>query len=49
MILRPLVAAMAIADELHTLRLEKGDRDENLRERAEQCLTILEQALKQTA
>jgi len=27
----------------------KGDRDENLRERAEQCLTILERALKQTA
>src|SRR6267378_4728108 len=44
-----VLAAMAIADELHTLRLEKGDRDENLRERAEQCLTILERALKQTA
>src|SRR6266566_2733305 len=44
-----VLAAMAIADELHTLRQEKGDRDENLRERAEQCLTILERALKQTA
>ena len=44
-----VLAAMAIADELHTLRLEKGDRDENLRERAAQCLTILERALKQTA
>jgi cell division protein ZapA len=44
-----VLAAMAIADELHTLRQEKGDRDESLRERAEQCLTILERALKQTA
>jgi cell division protein ZapA len=44
-----VLAAMAITDELHTLRLEKGDRDEHLRERAEQCLTILERALKQTA
>src|SRR5882762_5659950 len=44
-----VLAAMAIADELHTLRLEKGNRDENLREHAEQCLTILERALKQTA
>jgi cell division protein ZapA len=44
-----VLAAVAIADELHTLRQDKGDRDENLRERAEQCLTILERALKQTA
>ena len=44
-----VLAAMAIADELHTLRQEKGDRDENLRERAAQCLTILERVLKQTA
>jgi len=44
-----VLAAMAIADELHTLRLEKGDRDEHLREHAKQCLTILERALKQTA
>jgi cell division protein ZapA (FtsZ GTPase activity inhibitor) len=36
-----VLAAMAIADELHTLRQEKGDRDENLREHTEQCLTIL--------
>jgi hypothetical protein len=40
---------MAIADELHTLQQKKGDRDGTLRERAEQCLTILERALKQTA
>src|SRR4030088_1657829 len=44
-----VLAAMAIADELHTLRQEKGDRDENLRERAEQCFPILKRALKQTA
>jgi cell division protein ZapA len=44
-----VLAAMAIADELHTLQHEKGHRDEALRERAEQCLTILERALKQTA
>jgi cell division protein ZapA len=44
-----VLAAMAIADELHTLQQEKGQRDETLRERAEQCLTILERALKQTA
>jgi cell division protein ZapA len=44
-----VLAAMAIADELHTLEQQKGQRDESLRERAEQCLTILERALKQTA
>ena len=44
-----VLTAVAIADELHTLRQEKGERDSGLRERAEQCLTILERALKQTA
>ena len=44
-----VLAAMAIADELHTLQQEKHLRDETLRERAEQCLTVLERALKQTA
>ena len=44
-----VLAAMAIADELHTLEQEKRTRDDTLRERAEQCLTILERALKQTA
>jgi cell division protein ZapA len=44
-----VLAAMAIADELHTLQQEKTQRDETLRERAEQCLTALERALKQTA
>jgi cell division protein ZapA len=44
-----VLAAMAIADELHTGQQEKGNRDEGLRERAEQCLTILERALKHSA
>jgi cell division protein ZapA len=44
-----VLAAVAIADELHTLRQEKGRRDENLRQRAEQCLTLVERTLKQSA
>jgi len=44
-----VLAAMAIADELHSRQQETGHRDEALRERARQCLTILEHALKQTA
>ena len=44
-----VLTAVAIADELHTLRQEKGERDTGLRDRAEQCLTMLERALKQTA
>ena len=44
-----VLAAMAIADELHTREHETGHRDDALRDRAQQCLTILERALKQTA
>jgi len=44
-----VLAAMALADELHTRQNESGQRDGALRERAEQCLTILDRALKQTA
>ncbi len=44
-----VLAAMAIADEYHTLRQEKGQRDAALRARAEKCLTIVERALKQSA
>jgi len=44
-----VLAAMALADELHTGQDKTGGRDEALRERAQQCLTILERALKQTA
>ena len=44
-----VLAAMAIADELHSEQPDTSHRDEALRERAQQCLTILERALKQTA
>jgi cell division protein ZapA len=44
-----VLAAMAIADELHSQEKATVHRDEALRERAQQCLTILERALKQTA
>jgi cell division protein ZapA len=42
-----ILAAMAIADELHSLRKERGDREELLKEQAERCLTLVERALKQ--
>lgn len=41
-------AAMAIADELHSLRKDRGEREELLKEQAERCLTLVERALKQT-
>jgi cell division protein ZapA len=44
-----VLAAMAMADELHTREDDTGHRDDALRERAQQCLIILERALKQTA
>jgi cell division protein ZapA len=44
-----VLAAMAIADELHSQEKPAVHRDDALRERAQQCLTILERALKQTA
>lgn len=44
-----VLAAMAIADELHSQDKTPAHRDDALRERAQQCLTILERALKQTA
>jgi cell division protein ZapA (FtsZ GTPase activity inhibitor) len=44
-----VLAAMAIADELHSGRQDTNHRDDALRERAQQCLNILERALKQTA
>ena len=43
-----VLAALAIADELHSSRKEKGDREELLKEQAERCLTLVERALKQT-
>jgi cell division protein ZapA len=44
-----VLAAMALADELHSRENDTGHRDDALRERAQQCLSILERALKQTA
>jgi cell division protein ZapA len=43
-----ILAALAIADELHSLRKERGEREELLKEQAERCLTLVERALKQT-
>lgn len=44
-----VLAALAIADELYSLRQQKNARDDSLRESAKHCLTLLERALKQTA
>ena len=44
-----VLAALAVADELHGTQKERGDREELLREQAERCLTLVERALKQTA
>ncbi len=43
-----VLAALSIADELHSSRKEKGAREELLKEQAERCLTLVERALKQT-
>jgi cell division protein ZapA len=44
-----VLAALAIADELHTIRKDRTDQEDPLREQAERCLTLVERALKQTA
>jgi len=44
-----VLAALAIADELHSMQRERTDREDLLREQAERCLTLVERALKQTA
>lgn len=44
-----VLAALAIADELHGMQRERGEREELMREQAERCLTLVERALKQTA
>jgi cell division protein ZapA len=44
-----VLAALAIADELHNAQNERGEREELLREQADRCLTLVERALKQTA
>jgi cell division protein ZapA len=44
-----VLAALAIADELHSIQKDRGDREDLMREQAERCLTLVERALKQTA
>jgi cell division protein ZapA len=44
-----VLAALAIADELHGAQRDRGEREDLLREQAERCLTLVERALKQTA
>jgi cell division protein ZapA len=44
-----VLAALAFADELHTIQRDRGDHEQLMREQAERCLTLVERALKQTA
>jgi cell division protein ZapA len=44
-----VLAALAIADELHALRRSQQDMRGALRDRTERCLNLVERALKQTA
>jgi cell division protein ZapA len=44
-----VLAALAIADELHSMQRDRSDHEELMREQAERCLTLVERALKQTA
>lgn len=44
-----VLAALSIADELHTLRRQQQDMRGALRDRAERCLNVVERAIKQTA
>ena len=41
-----VLAALNIADELHTLRARRSELESDLRARTERCLTLVEQALK---
>jgi cell division protein ZapA len=41
-----VLAALNIADELHSLRQRHAELESGLRQRAERCLTLVEQALK---
>jgi cell division protein ZapA len=44
-----VLAALAIADELHSAKNEIGYREGILKEQAERCLTLVERALRQSA
>ena len=41
-----VLAALNIADELHSLRERHSELESDLRQRTERCLTLVEQALK---
>ena len=43
-----VLAALAIADELHGAQREIGDREELMREQAQRCLNLVERALRQS-
>jgi len=42
-----VLAALNIADEFYTLRQQHAEQEGALRQRAERCLVLVEQALKQ--
>ena len=44
-----VLAALAIADELHSLRESREESRAELRDRTRRCLTLVERALKQSA
>ncbi len=44
-----VLAALAIADELLTLRQRQQQLEGELRDRAERCINLVERALKQSA
>jgi cell division protein ZapA len=44
-----VLAALAISDELETLRRSRNDGRQELRDRAERCLKLVERALQQSA
>ena len=44
-----VLAALAIADELHSIRDNREQNTDALRERAERCISLIERALEQSA
>ena len=44
-----VLAALNIADELHTLRRQHAELEESLRARTERALSLVDQAMKQSA
>jgi cell division protein ZapA len=44
-----VLAALAIADDLYSLRKNQEELEGSLRQRAQRCLTLVERALKQSA